>query len=169
MRKEYRHLRTVFGGAENLTGFELRWVEVNFGPSQQNHFMGGKIITEVTGGIQKRLEADQQLGIVRLSRKSGQRSQGGQLDVSDEIALQIVQLQQVVGVVRIGRHQMVVDHPDTGEDVVLLGYDLIPVRPVGLLDIDSDNTSPGSIEIGLEIEPGTDVVDEMVTGVGFIQ
>jgi hypothetical protein len=56
-----------------------------------------------------------------------------------------------------------------GYRVVTLSHDRLPIRPHGIAGIDGDQAAARGVEIGLEPEDRTVVVDELISSVEFVQ
>ena len=87
----------------------------------------------------------------------------------DECAIEIIDFELVVHVVKVGHDKVVIDESHVINYIFLLRQDCPPVFLGRLFGVDGDDASSGSVQVGIEVEDGAEVADKAVSCVGIVQ
>src|SRR5260221_11134837 len=104
-----------------------------------------------------------------LPRDLHDRAKGWQGNIPHKAAVERINLHFMMGIVHVGHHKLVVDHDYKIHYIILLGNKLLPVRPLWMLEINGNDTAAWSIQVGLDIEDGAIVDNQVIGGVGLVQ
>ena len=168
VREEHGDVGAVLAGVEDLSSFIVVRVELHGGRLKNGRCFRLQVVPVDGRRVGEGGERVEHLGFVLPAADAGHRTEGRQRDFPVDRSALLVHPDDFVGVVHVDRDELVVDDADTREDVGLLGNDLLPVGALRTADVDGDDPELGCVQVGLKIEDGSVVVDEVVAGVEIV-
>ena len=148
---EHRDFRAVLAGVEHLFRSVVFGVEFHFGTLIQGRFARCEVVT-VNG--RRCREVGQRIEGLRFAFFTGEsacRSDGGQLDFPNELAVPVVLVNLALGILQVGSHQIVARFADDLKHILrIFGDNLLDHRRI--IQVDADHAVVGSIEVGTHVK-----------------
>ena len=161
--------RSVLAVVEGLDRLVVRRVEPELRGFEDTRRTDGEVVAEDRGGIQKRRERVEHLGVVRLSGHLHDRTQRWERHVPGRFAVEREQAELRVGVVEIANDESVVHDLRAFDHVGRLRNDLAPRGPLGVARIHRDDAPPRGRVVGLEVEGRSGIPHESIRRIEIVE
>src|SRR5215813_13395563 len=168
VRDEHRHARAVLAVVEDLLGFVIGRIEINLRFAIDLALARLHVVAINGGRRDKAGESVKGFGVFALPAESNGRADAGQLDLTDELSVQVEELDLRARVFQVGSDEMVADQAHAFERFGRLRHKLFPARAIRIARVNRNDAASRGVQVGAEPEDRAIVADEVVRGFEFV-